>query len=130
MTYRDDKHFICGELYRVSDKPAGKLGWDYWLATEHWAALVTDDNWGLGIYNPNNSLFISGFTSKEAKGDTYENPTSYFALLYTEILDQNITYDYHYALIIGSLDETHGYVVQRGKATGLPDSKFEKDRRH
>ena len=130
MTYRGDKPFTGGELFRIPKKPAGKRGWDYWLATEHWAALVNDDDWGLGIYKPNNSLFIGGFSGKEGKGSTHDNPTGYIAPLHTEILDHNITYDYHYALILGSLDEIRAHAVREGRGAGLPDWKFEKDRQH
>ena len=113
MTYRGDKPFSGDELFRVPKKPAGKRGWDYWLATEHWAALGNDDNWGLGIYKPNNSLFTGGVAPP-----------------HTEILDHNITYDYRYTLILGSLDEIRAHAVREGKGAGLPDWKFEKDRQH
>ena len=46
MTYCGDKPFTGDDLYRIPKKPNGKRGWDYWLATENWAALVNDDNWG------------------------------------------------------------------------------------
>ena len=67
MTYCGDKPFTGDDLYRIPKKPNGKRGWDYWLATENWAALVNDDNWGLGIYKPNNTLFIGGFAGNEGK---------------------------------------------------------------
>ena len=130
MTYRGDKPFTGDGLFRIPKKPAGKRGWDYWLATENWAALVNDDNWGLGIYKPNNSLFIGGFAGKEGKGGTHDNPTGYIAPLHTEILDHNITYEYRYTLILGSLDEIRGHAVREGRGAGLPDWKFEKDRQH
>ena len=130
ITYRGDKPFTGDELFRIPKEPAGKRGWDYWLATEHWATLVNDNNWGLGIYKPDNSLFIGGFKGKEGEGGTNDNPTGYIAPRHTEILDHDITYDYRYALILGSLDEIRDYAVQRGKAAGLPDWKFEKDRQH
>ena len=130
MTYCGDKPFTGDDLYRIPKKPNGKRGWDYWLATENWAALVNDDNWGLGIYKPNNTLFIGGFAGKEGKGATNDNPTGYMAPLHTEILDHNITYEYRYTLILGSLDEIRAHAVREGKAAGLPNWKFEKDRQH
>ena len=130
MTYRGHKPFTGDEPVRIPKKPAGGFPWDYWLATENWAALVNDDDWGLGIYKPNSSLFIGGFAGKEGQGGTNDNPTGYIAPLHTEILDHNITYEYRYTLILGSLDEIRAHAVREGKGAGLPDWKFEKDRQH
>ena len=130
MTYRGDKPFTGGEVVRIPKKQGGGFPWNYWLATENWAALVNDDNWGLGIYKPNNALFIGGFAGKEGKGATNDNPTGYIAPLQTEILDHNITYEYRYTLILGSLNEIRAHAVREGKGAGLPDWKFEKDRQH
>lgn len=130
MTYRGDKPFTGDELVRIPKKRGPGFPWDYWLATENWAALVNDEDWGLGIYKPNNSFFIGGFAGKEGEGGTNDNSTGYIAPLRTEILDHNITYEYRYTLILGSLDEIRAHAVREGKGAGLPDWKFEKDRQH
>lgn len=130
MTYRGDKPFTGEDVVRIPKKQGGGFPWDYWLATENWAALVNDDNWGLGIYKPNNALFIGGFAGREGEGTTNDSPTGYIAPLHTEILDHDITYDYRYTLILGSLDEIRAHAVREGKGAGLPDWKFEKDRQH
>ena len=130
MTYRGDKPFTGDKLARIPKKVGGGFPWKYWLATENWAALVNDDDWGLGIYKPNNSLFIGGFAGREGVGGTHDNATGYIAPLHTEILDHNITYEYDYSLILGSLDEIRGYAVKKGKSVMPPDWKFESDRQH
>jgi len=130
MTYRGDKPFTGDKLARIPKKVGGGFPWKYWLATENWAALVNDDDWGLGIYKPNNSLFIGGFAGREGVGGTHDNATGYIAPLHTEILDHNITYEYDYSLILGSLDEIRGYAVKKGKSVTQPDWKFESDRQH
>lgn len=130
MTYRGDKPFTGDKITQIPKKAGGGFPWSYWLATENWAALVNDKNWGLGIYKPNNYFFIGGFAGKEGSGGTYDSPTGYIAPLHTEILDHNITYDYNYALILGSLDEIRGYAVQQGKNAKPPDWHFKKDRQH
>ena len=130
MTYRGDKPFTGDTLTRIQKKRDGGFPWTYWLATENWAALVNDNDWGLGIYKPDNFLFIGGFAGDEGHGGTHDSPTGYISPLHTEILDHNITYDYDYVLILGSLDDIRGYAVEHGERAALPDWRFENDRQH
>lgn len=130
MTYRGDRPFTGDKLVRVPKKTGGGFPWEYWLATENWAALVNDEDWGLGIYKPDSSLFIGGFAGKEGKGGTHDSPTGYIAPLHTEILDHNITYEFTYTLILGSLDEIRAHAAERGKDAALPNWEFKKDRQH
>jgi len=130
MTYKGDKPFTGDRVNRIPKKTGDDFPWTYWLATENWAALVDEDNWGLGIYKPDSSLFVGGFAGKEGRGGTHDSPTGYIAPLHTEILDHNITYDYDYTLILGSLADIRGYAVARGRGGRLPDWRFEKDRQH
>jgi len=130
MTYKGDKPFTGDEVTRIPKKTGGGFPWEYWLATENWAALVNDQDWGLGIYKPDNYLFIGGFAGQEGRGGTNDSPTGYIAPLHTEILDHNITYDYSYALILGSLKEIRDYAVGQGKNAKPPDWKFTRGRQH
>jgi len=130
MTYSGDKPFTGAPAARIPKKSGGGFPWEYWLATEDWAALVNNDDWGLGIYKPDSSLFIGGFAGEEGKGGTHDSPTGYIAPLQTEILDHNITYDYSYVLIVGSLNDIRNYAVKHGSPVTLPDWRFEKDRQH
>ncbi len=130
MTYRGDKPFTGDSVDRIPKKSDGGLPWEYWLATENWAALVNDDDWGLGIYKPDNLLLIGGFAGEEGKGGTHDSPTGYIAPLQMEILDHNITYDYNYVLIVGDLSDIRGYAVEHGRGATLPDWRFDGDRQH
>ncbi len=130
LTYRGDKPFTGDKVDRIPKKKGDGFPWEYWFATENWAALVNDKDWGLGIYKPDNYLFIGGFAGKEGRGGTHDSPTGYIAPLHTEILDHNITYDYNYTLILGSLNDIRGYAVKQGPGMGLPDWRFDKDRQH
>lgn len=130
MTYRGDKPFTGGLVSRIPKKTGGGFPWEYWLATENWAALVNDAGWGLGIYKPDNFLFIGGFAGKEGRGATHDSSTGYMAPLHTEVLDHNITYDYSYVLIVGDLSDIRAYAVQRGRDAMLPDWQFDQDRQH
>lgn len=130
MTYRGDKPFTGDKLSRIPRKKGGGFPWSYWLATENWAALVNENDWGLGIYKPDSTFFIGGFAGREGKGTTHDSSTGYIAPVHTEILDHNITYEFSYTLILGSLDEIRNHAVSKGKGVGLPDWNFAKDRQH
>lgn len=130
MTYRGDKPFTGDRVDRIPKRKGGGFPWDNWLATENWAALVNDKDWGLGIYKPDNYLFIGGFAGEEGRGGTHDTSTGYMAPLHTEILDHDITYEYEYALILGSLSEIRDYAIKQGREKGLPDWRFDKDRQH
>ena len=75
----------------------------------------------MGIYKPQNYLFIGGFAGKEGTGGTTDAPTGYISSLHTEIIDHNITYEYNYSLILGSVKEIRDYAVKQGTEKGLPD---------
>lgn len=130
MTYRGDKPFTGDAVERIPKKTGGGFPWDYWLATENWAALVDTNDWGLGIYKPENYFFIGGYAGQEGTGGTYDNPTGYIAPLQTEILDHDIVYEYTYTLILGDLTEIRDYAVTQGQGMELPDWHFENDRQN
>jgi len=130
ITYKGAKPFTGDKVNRIAKKKDGGFPWKYWLATENWAALLNDEDWGLGIYKADNYLFIGGFAGKEGSGGTRDTSTGYIAPLHSEILDHNITYKYNYTLILGSLKEIRNYAVEQGQSMGLPDWRFDKDRQH
>ena len=130
MTYTGSKPFTGDKLTQIPKKQVKGFPWTYWLATENWAALVNDDDWGLGIYKPNNYYFLGGFAGKEGKGGTNDSPTGYIAPIQSEILDHNIVYTYNYSLILGDLKEIRDYAIEQGKGAKTPQWVFAKDRQH
>ena len=104
--------------------------WTSWKATEHWAALLDNDNWGLGIYHPNLFSFIGGFHGKPDTGGPTDDPTGYIAPVRQEILDHNIVYDYDYVLILGSLEKIRAYATTHRARDTRPDYVFTHDRQH
>ena len=49
MTYTGDRPFTGGELSRIEKRKGERGPWSRWTATESWAALVDDHDFGLGI---------------------------------------------------------------------------------
>jgi hypothetical protein len=129
MTYRGDRPFQAADMVRVEHLLGqGGAPWARWMASEHWAALVNDDGWGLGVWNPDCGTFIGGFAGKPGNGGPSDDPTGYIAPTRDEILDHDIVHEYRYALILGSVKEIRGWVYAHGKREGPPAWTFEKDR--
>ena len=135
FTYAGNKPFTGGDLRQITkvwrsgapDKVEGGP-WDHWYATENWAALVRDDDFGIGVWSPGTYTFIGGFAGEPGKGGPKDAPTGYIAPNRREILDHNIQYAYEYTLIVGKLDAIRQYVQTHRQEQTLPDYSFEKDR--
>jgi hypothetical protein len=132
MTYTGAEPFADGPLTEIpkQNHPPGGIRWRHWKATENWAALVNDDDWGLGVWHPGVYSFIGGFAGKPGSGGPKDGPTGYIAPLHREILDHNIAYDYRYVLILDSLANIRRHVREHADAPAPPRYVFESDRQH
>ena len=104
VTYSGDRPFT-GDKVSVVPKSTGKHPWSSWQGTENWAALLDERDQGIGLITPGRVPFTGGFAGRPGPNDTFANSTGYLAGLGQEILDHNITYEYRYEFIIGSLKE-------------------------
>ena len=127
MTYDGSAPFTAAPLRQVEN--AGPP-WAYWRATENWAALVNDDDWGLGVFHPGVLTFCGGFHGQPNTGGSMDNPTGYISPIRREILDHNIVYDYSYVLILGEVKEIREWVYAHRPPDGRPDYVFAGDRQH
>ncbi len=89
--------------------------WEYWNSTENWAALVNNQDWGVGIYHPGAYLTVGGFHGTPGSGGPSSVNTGYISPLLTELLDHDIVYAYNYTLILGDLhDDIRAFVYADG----------------
>ena len=104
VSYTGAAPFTGGDVTEICTKENGR-GWPWvaFHATEHWAALVDDDNYGLGVYNPSTNEFLGGFAGEKGWGGPKDGNTGYISPEQREILDHDIVYTYNYALIVGDL---------------------------
>lgn len=110
---------------KVLEIPRRKDGkWSYWTATEGWAALVDESDWGLGVWSPRQMHFIGGAAGRTAK----DSACGYLAPLATEILDYNIEYNYSCDLIIGTIEEIRAHAKRRNGERKAPRWDFSKSR--
>ena len=131
MSYQGPRPWTSDELTHFDTTGGKGFPWRHGTMTEHWAALVDDQDWGLGVYNADCFEFSGGFSGKTGSGGTRDAPTGYISPIHTEVIDHNIECEYRYTLILGKLKEIRDYVyVHADKKPRLPDYRFENDRQH
>src|SRR5262245_1510034 len=104
MTYSGERPYTGDTLTQIKAKGPTE-GWSQWFSTERWSALVNDAGWGLAVWNPDCVRFGGGFNGTPGKGDSDDQPCGYISPTRFEVLDHHIVHDYHYELILGTLDE-------------------------
>lgn len=128
MTYTGDHPFTGGPVTQIIKDKNQHGPWSSWLATESWAALVNDDDYGLGVWNPGVIEFGGGFAGRPGAGGPHDGPTGYIAPHPSEIIDWNITHEYRYDLVVGKLSQIREYVYAHAKRPAPPEYRFDKDR--
>ncbi len=126
VSYTGPLPFTGGEPVAVP-KPTGTHPWSLWQGTEGWAALLDDNDQGLGLITPGRVFFTGGFAGRPGPNDTFGNSTGYLAGQALEILDHNIAYEFRYELVVGSLKEIRARAAAV-RPTGLPAWTFANDR--
>ena len=116
ITYAGTQPFTGGTL---SEMPPDVI-WNPWRATEGWAAVVNNSNWGLGVIMPSSITWSGGYLSENCG---YISPNK------MEILDHNIVYDYSYKLLVGSLTDIRSYATAN-RSDLRPNYVFNGDRQH
>lgn len=130
MTYTGAKPFTDDALTQIKKQPGEPGPWSSWLATENWAALVNDDDWGLGVWQAGCYDFSGGFAGKPGSGGTHDSPTGYLAPGFVEIIDHNIQHTYDYVLILGQLSEIRGWAYAHPPTYPRPSFQFTRGRQH
>ena len=137
VSYLGDKPFEGEPTTVLVQKNDGK-GWPWisYYSPERWTALVDDDGWGLGVYQPNSLGTSAGFHGGDgAKGQplgSKSGPTGYIAPREVTILDWNIKRSYKTTFIVGNLDEIRKTVYRLAKRdlAKTPNWVFENDRQN
>jgi hypothetical protein len=80
--------------------------------TEHWAALVNEDGWGLGVVNHDVTQFLAGFSGAKGKGGSTDSPTGYIAPVAQVQLPHNITFTFISYLVLGDVETIRSFAEQ------------------
>ena len=130
FTYSDTEPFTNAP---VKELPTGPNSPNAFIATEHWAAMVNDDEWGLGVFQPEATQMLGRFFGDHpGKGGPTDDATGYIAPINNEILDWNIVYNFSFYLILGNLDtiRQEAYTLGRNLTSNCLNIDFVSDRRH
>lgn len=143
--------YVNGEYYRivsyVGEQPGtnGKLtdivnkhtdrNWpsEFMMYPEGWVALVDDNDYGLGVYNPHTCGAVGGFAGEVERmgwGGAKDYQTATVSPTTCVILDHNIVYTFHFSLIVGDLASIRKTALALDAKVDHRKFEFSKDRQN
>ncbi|MCB1128592.1 MAG: hypothetical protein KDM81_19000, partial [Verrucomicrobiae bacterium] len=129
MAYTGERPFTGEALTHVTNDWHQPWPWTRFLATERWAALVDDSDYGLGVFKDDGGEFHGGIHGDGRSDNPKHGSTAYVAPIHRENFDHNIVYEHETHLMVGALTD----IRQRfnAMATKTPPAwRFAKDRQH
>lgn len=129
MSYTGDLPFTGGALTHVKNDWHKPWPWTRFTASEGWAALVDDTEWGLGVFKADGGEFHGGIHGDGRSEDPKHGSTAYVAPIHMENFDHNIVYEHATTFMVGKL------VDIRKRFNAMADKKpptwwFVTDRQH
>lgn len=79
--------------------------WTHWKPDAPWAALLNEDDFGVGIYSPAARKFTGGLHGEPGQTDVASTATTYVAPVAHVELPRKGRFEYSYWLTVGSLSE-------------------------
>ncbi len=129
MSYTGDRPFSGDALTHVKNDWRKPWPWTRFIATERWAALVDDTDWGLGVFKDDAGEFHGGLHGDERSSDPKHGSTAYVAPIHLENFDHNIVYEHRTELAVGDLATLRRLFNDRA-TKGPPVWRFTADRQH
>lgn len=129
MSYTGDKPFTQDKLTHVINDWRKPWPWTRFIATEGWAALVDDNDWGLGVFKQDGGEFHGGIYGDERSDEPKHSSTAYVAPIHVENFDYNIVYEHRTEFVVGKLAEIRERFNQMATRTP-PAWRFTHDRQH
>lgn len=85
-------------------------GYPNFISKEHWSGFIGefDDSFGLGVYVPDENVFLSGVFERgksETKDPSKESPTSYIAVIKFRTFESFAPYSYEFFVTSGDSSE-------------------------
>ncbi|MEC3878805.1 hypothetical protein [Parapedobacter sp. 10938] len=132
VTYLGDKPFTGEPTTTVVDKGDHKgWPWVHFYTPENWVALLDENGYGIGVFQPEAMTFNGGFhPNDESKGVGGEKDaaTGHIAPTGRQILDHNIRWSYKTSLVLGTLDDIRGYAEANWEVVPQPQWSFNDSR--
>ena len=127
VTYNGFAPGTNGALFEKPGVPGVPAGGEV-RANEHWVARVNDGGWGVGLFSPQ---LVEYAYSYLVDGPPYRPEgwsAGYAGGRSWEILDNQITFEYEYDIILGNLGTIRAWSLEHTPADQRPDYHFQKDR--
>ena len=129
MSYTGDKPFTQDTLTRITNDWRKPRPWTRFVGSERWAALVDDDDWGLGVFKDDGAEFNGGIFGDARSVDPKDGSTAYIASIHMENFDYNIVFEHQTEFMVGKLADIRKRF--NDLATKKPPVwRFSKDRQH
>ncbi len=129
ISYTGDQPFTGAALTHVRNDWHKAWPWTRFIATERWAALVNEDNWGLGVFKNDGGEFHGGIHGDARSDDPKHGSTAYVAPIHRENFDHNIVYEHQTDFMIGQLKDIRRQFNSLATKTS-PAWRFATDRQH
>ncbi len=129
MAYTGSRPFTGDTLTHVTNDWRKPWPWARFLATERWAAVVNDEDWGLGVFKDDDVEFNGGVYGDGRSDDPKDSSTAYVAPIHVENFDYNIVYEYRTDFMVGKLTDLRRRFNEMATRTP-PAWRFTRDRQH
>ena len=129
MSYTGERPFTGGDLTHVTNDFRKPWPWTEQICTESWAALVGDDDWGVGVASGDICVFHGGLFGKAGSHDVRDSTTTYLAPVRKEVFDHDMVYGYTTVMTLGTLAEIRTRLTA-GAIRELPTWTFANGRNH
>ena len=130
MSYTGDKPFTGDKLTHVTNDWHKPWPWTRFVATERWAALVDDNDWGLGVFKDDGGEFHGGIHGDGRSDDPKHGSTAYVAPIHMENFDHNIVYEHRTEFVVGKLEDIRTPLQRDGHQDSACLAVRDHDRQH
>ncbi|MDR1865333.1 MAG: hypothetical protein LBR08_07155 [Bacteroidales bacterium] len=132
VSYLGDQPFQDQPVTVLVDRNDGK-GWPWtgFYTPEQWVALLDDAGMGIGVFQPEATVFLGGFHGGDAlkgSGEEKDSQTGYIAPITQQILDHDIRWTYKTSFILGNIDDIRQYAKENRQIKARPEWQFRQSR--
>ena len=132
VSYVGENPGTNGKLTDIVNKTSERI-WpsEFMVYPENWVALLDDNDYGLGVYNPHTCGAVGGFATRYDEmgwGGPKDWQTATVSPTTSVILDHNIKYTFYYSLIVGNVEEIRKTALELDSAVDHRRFSFAEDR--
>lgn len=132
VTYLGDRPFAEEPTTIIIDKN-DKKGWPWvhFYTPENWVALLDDNGYGIGVFQPEIMTFNGGFhpnDSFKGFGGEKDGQTGHIAPVGRQIIDHNIRWTYTTSFILGTESDIRSYAKENQLTKLNPEWNFQNSR--